>query len=40
MVLKKPSAAVIGLRQGEKMVECFEVNKSIKSDRRSMSIYG
>ena len=28
MVLKKTSAVVIGSRQGEKMVECFEVNKS------------
>ena len=25
--------AVIGSRQGEKMVGCFEVNKSIKNDR-------
>ena len=30
MVFKKTSAAVIGLRQGEKMVECFEVNKSTR----------
>ena len=27
VVFKKPSAPVIGLRQGEKMVGCFEVNK-------------
>ena len=30
MVLKKTSAAVIGSRQGEKMVECFEVDKSTR----------
>ncbi len=30
MVFKKTSAAVIGLRQGEKMVECLEVNKSTR----------
>ena len=34
--LKKPSAAVIGSRQGEKMVGCFEANKSIKNDRNSI----
>ena len=30
MVFKKTSAAVIGLRQDEKMVECLEVNKSTR----------
>ena len=33
LVLKKPSADVIGSRQGEKIVGCFEANKSIKNDR-------
>ena len=33
VVQKNPSAAFIGSRQGEKMVGCFEVYKSIKNDR-------